>query len=49
MPSGPAAREFPLCRIACETARGVKGVDVLSSGHRRSSLRLTRLAVGSDL
>ena len=48
-PSGPAARELPLSRMALETEWEVKGEREWSSGHLRRSSRLTLRAVGSDV
>ena len=46
-PSGPAARELPLFRMAREVYRGVKGAAVVSSGRVPLRRRFTRRAVGS--
>ena len=47
-PSGPAARELPLFRMALETRWVVNGEREWSSGHLRRSSRLTLRAVGSE-
>ena len=49
MPSGPAARELPLLRMARATISVVKGEEFLSSGHFLRRCRLTRRALGSVL
>ena len=48
-PSGPAARELPLSRMALETREGVKGVRDVSSGCALIRRRLTRRARGSEV
>jgi len=47
-PSGPAARELPLFRMALATMSGVKGEAVVFRGHLLSRSRFTRRASGSE-
>ena len=48
-PSGPAARELPLVRMAWETESIVNGDRFVSRGWSFTRFLLTRLAVGSEV
>ena len=48
-PSGPAAREFPVCKMAQRTISGGKGEAVRSSGCNASRRRLTRRVSGLEV